>query len=48
MNGGTPSTNKPYYDGYIPWATVDDIKRRIYTTQKLITDLGLRNSSAKF
>ncbi len=47
-DGGTPSTNYPeYFGGSIPWVVIDDIQPRIIQTKSTITDLGLRNSSAK-
>lgn len=49
-SGGTPSTSKSeYYDGNIPWLNTKEIKNcRIFETEKTITDLGLKNSSAKW
>ena len=48
-SGGTPkSTIKAYYGGDIPWAIIGDLNDGpITTTAKTITELGLRNSSAK-
>lgn len=50
-SGGTPSSNnKSYYDGNIPWVVIADITKAnkyIYRTEKLITQDGLTNSSAK-
>ena len=48
--GGTPSTKKnEYWNGNIPWMSSGEInKKRIYKTDKSITKLGLKNSSAKF
>jgi len=47
-NGGTPDTNKPeYWNGGIAWATLVDTKNKyLYTTQKSISEEGLRNSNA--
>ncbi|MFW5887556.1 MAG: restriction endonuclease subunit S [Bacteriovoracia bacterium] len=48
-NGGTPDTRNPsYWDkGTICWATLVDTKAKyLYDTQKKITELGLKNSSA--
>lgn len=49
-SGGTPSTSKSeYYNGSIPWLNTKEIKNcRIFETEKTITDLGLKNSSAKW
>ena len=50
-SGGTPkSTNSEYYDGgTIPWLNTKEVKfNRIYNTEKCITELGLKNSSAKW
>ncbi|MCQ2249570.1 MAG: restriction endonuclease subunit S [Bacteroidales bacterium] len=49
-SGGTPkSTVEDYYGGEIPWLNTKEIDfNRIYKTEKYITDLGLRNSSAKW
>jgi type I restriction enzyme M protein len=48
-SGGTPDSNNPdYWDGDILWATLVDTKEKyLYTTQRKITALGLKNSSAK-
>ena len=49
-SGGTPSsTNDSYYNGNIPFLSISDITNSngyIYDTEKRITDLGLKNSSA--
>jgi len=47
IGGGTPSkSNKDYWDGDIPWATVKDIKGRyLSSTIDTITAEGLKNSS---
>ncbi|MBA2861775.1 restriction endonuclease subunit S [Methanococcus maripaludis] len=53
MGGGTPKTNVPEYwqDGTILWATPTDMTSKkspvIDTTEKKITELGLKESSAK-
>ena len=49
-SGGTPSSTKSeYWDGgNICWATLPDLKNKyIFDTQRKITPLGLKNSSAK-
>lgn len=49
-SGGTPtSTNKDYYNGNLPFLSITDLTNSngyIYKTDKHITDLGLKNSSA--
>lgn len=47
-NGGTPDTNKlEYWDGGIAWATLVDTKNKyLYSTQRTISEEGLRNSNA--
>ncbi len=52
FSGGTPDTsNKYFWDGNINWITPTEITRTgkyiIQQTEKKITDLGLKNSSAK-
>ena len=49
QSGGTPdSNNADYWDGDIFWATLVDTKEKfLQTTQRKITELGLKNSSAK-
>lgn len=49
QSGGTPSTaNKEYWDGDIYWATLVDTKQKyLYSTEKKITKLGLKKSSAR-
>jgi type I restriction enzyme S subunit len=49
-SGGTPLSSTPeYYNGTIPWLIIEDLNDGIVTTaQKKITELGLKNSSAKF
>lgn len=48
--GGTPKTsNDDYWNGSIPWLSVVDFNndyRRVGSSEKSITELGLRNSSA--
>jgi len=48
-SGGTPtSTNSLYYGGDIPWLIIGDLNDSVVTSsEKTITDLGLKNSSAK-
>lgn len=51
IGGGTPKTSNPdYWNGNIPWLSVKDFgndSRYVYTTEKHITELGLKNSSTK-
>ena len=50
IGGGTPSTrNNDFWDGDIDWYAPAEIGEQIYLTgsQKKITELGLKNSSAK-
>ncbi len=47
-DGGTPSTKvKEYFNGKIPWVNVEDIKPEIWNTKRYLSELGLKNSSAK-
>jgi len=48
-SGGTPRAGNPlYYGGDIPWAVIGDLNDGyVHTTEKLITEEGLANSSAK-
>lgn len=48
-SGGTPkSTNSLYYNGEIPWLIIADLNDSfVSTSQKSITELGLKESSAK-
>jgi len=51
-SGGTPSTKEEeYWDGTVPWLTPKEITDYesifISNTERKITDLGLKNSSAK-
>lgn len=49
-SGGTPSRNKNEYweNGTIPWVKIKDIKANsIKDTEEYITEIGLKNSSAK-
>ena len=52
VGGGTPSTKKKeYFGGSIPWITPKDLsgynRKRIQRGERNITELGLKNSSAK-
>ena len=49
FSGGTPSRNKEeYYGGNIPWITSGKLNDRfVSTVNEYISELGLRNSSAK-
>ena len=51
IGGGTPKTSMPeYWGGNIPWLSVKDFNndnRYVYTTEKTITEEGLKNSSTK-
>ena len=49
-SGGTPkSTVEEYYGGPIPWLNTKEVNfNRIHSTEKTITEKGLRNSSAKW
>ena len=49
-SGGTPkSTVEEYYGGTIPWLNTKEVNfNRIHSTEKTITEKGLRNSSAKW
>jgi len=52
IGGGTPNTNNPEYweNGKIDWLSIVDFKgdtRFVETTEKKITELGLKNSSTK-
>lgn len=51
IGGGTPKTTiSDYWNGNIPWLSVvdfNDDNRKVYTTEKHITELGLSNSSTK-
>ncbi len=47
-DGGTPSRkNDEYFGGSINWCVVKDIKPEIWDTKEKLTELGLKNSSAK-
>ena len=48
-SGGTPlrSKNEFYTDGKIPWVKSGEVKDYVYRTEECITELGLKNSSAK-
>lgn len=49
-SGGTPkSTVSEYYDGEIPWLNISDLNDGyVFKSEKKITELGLKNSSAKW
>lgn len=51
IGGGTPKTTIPeYWDGDINWLSVKDFNndnRYVYSTEKRITEFGLKNSSTK-
>jgi len=49
-SGGTPSTKQTdYYGGDIPWLNTKEINfKAIHKTEKTISELGLKNSSAKW
>lgn len=51
IGGGTPKTKiSEYWDGNIPWLSVVDFgnaEKRVFDTEKKITELGLNNSSTK-
>ncbi|MCD9856827.1 restriction endonuclease subunit S, partial [Epilithonimonas sp. JDS] len=49
IGGGTPETNKTeYWNGDIQWFTPTEIKSNFVSkSERTITDLGLKNSSAK-
>ena len=48
ISGGTPKTTNPsYWGGKIPWLSIKDFvssSRYVYTTEKSITDEGLKHS----
>ncbi len=49
ISGGTPKTSvNDYWNGSIPWLSVVDFnngQKKVYETEKTITELGLKNSS---
>ena len=49
-SGGTPSTKHPeYWGGELPWMSSGETSQRfIYTTEKFITEVGVKNSSTKY
>ena len=53
VSGGTPDTsNEEYWNGTLPWISLVDLPQEdmitsIKSTKKTITELGLKNSSAK-
>lgn len=48
-SGGTPKATEPkYYSGDIPWLVIGDLNDDIvFSSQKFISEYGLKNSSAK-
>lgn len=51
QNGGTPKRDNPSFwdNGAIPWLASGEVRQTIIVgTEKCITDLGLKNSSAKW
>jgi type I restriction enzyme M protein len=50
-DGGTPprksKDNQEYFGGNINWCVVKDIKPEIYETREKLTEIGLKNCSAK-
>ena len=48
--GGTPSRSNPaYYDGSVPWVKSGEVnKRLIYRTEEAISELAVKESSAKW
>lgn len=51
IGGGTPKTSiAEYWDGQYPWLSVKDfnnVNRYVYSTEKSITEEGLKHSSTK-
>lgn len=51
IGGGTPRTSIPeYWNGNIPWLSVVDFgddNKKVYKSEKSITEEGLKNSSTK-
>ena len=49
-SGGTPSSMNPaYYDGGIPWLNTNEVSFcNIYSTNKTISEEGLKHSAAKY
>ena len=49
-SGGTPTSSNPaYYDGDIPWLNTNEVNFcNIYSTNKTISEEGLRKSAAKY
>lgn len=49
-SGGTPSRkNAAYYGGNVPWVKTGDLGQKVLSSSsEFITDLGVKNSSAKY
>lgn len=49
-SGGTPkSTIQEYYNGDIPWLNTNEVEfKNIYKTERYISELGIKNSAAKY
>ena len=49
-SGGTPTSSNPaYYDGNIPWLNTNEVNFcNIYSTNKTISEEGLKKSAAKY
>ena len=49
-SGGTPASSNPaYYNGNIPWLNTNEVNFcNIYSTNKTISEEGLKNSAAKY
>lgn len=49
-SGGTPATMiKEYWNGGLPWLSSGETGQRyIYSTEKTITELGVKNSSTRY
>ena len=49
-SGGTPASSNPaYYNGNIPWLNTNEVNFcNVYSTNKTISEEGLKNSAAKY